>query len=520
MTGAAVATIATAGAATGGAAGAATWEGSINWASEYVDDPYINGSVTVETHEQDHAELDYVNDSGETVSLTDHGIVLASAPDSESAHNPVSLAAKDIRSPEFTAFPRGLQWDSDSDGDIDSEDDEVSALDATHWSTTGATNGSISVTDGDSDSLVIETSSVASGETVSASIDLSSVASEDATITDGIARKYLQTVMDVDSLPSGSTVEFAIIASDGTEVTAHVSPDADTSTVAGLADATGTSLVREARTGELESAQGVDLPDIQSVEVRVKEDSAGITLHGLNVERESEWEFGVEEYVDSDSNIDTREVTEPSGSFAITSLDSLEAPFDSAVIDGVSYDVEMRASMLPEEQVHARVTDAPSTYDRGKVLEVVPEFEWPTAYALSTVSAENMEDEVSVASSRYLTVEVATAVSDIDPSDDNSTVWEQVDNISWTDRSGSMGSVGSTTELLSSVAASDRSVTHIETNLSESEVEAATSTGSGAAVAASGGSGGFGGLMTLVTGLLGGLAVWKRKAIGALLGGN
>ena len=503
----------------GAGAGTAAAQESVtpNFDSDYLDDPYIPGTVQVSTHEPGFAELDYVGDDGSTRSLNEHGIVLAQRPDDGTPHNPVTLAASDIDATEYTAFPRGGTYDDDNDSSTDEV--PVSALDATHWSTTGATNGTITVSD-DGDSLVISTSSVADGETVKATLDLSTVASDDLTITDGMSRKFLQLVADIDSLPSGSLVEVALIDSSGSEVVANASPSTDTSTEAGLFSATGASQVGQARAGELEEAQSTTLADIERVQIRVSDASAKMTLHGLNAERESLWVFGREEYTDADGNLDLQDVEEPSGDYTITSLSTIQSPFDSEPINGVSYDVEMRASELPSDQVHARVTDAPTSYDRKRVLEVVPEYEWPSAYALDVVTADNFENETAVAPSRYLTVEVATAISDIDPADSTSTIWEQVDDISWTDRSSSVSSVGSTYELLTSVASTDRTAAHWEVNLSESEVDTATGSGSsGGAVAASGGSGGNG-IYGLVAGVIGGLAIWKRKALLAVFGGS
>lgn len=496
---------------------------SLNYSSDYVQNPRINGSVTVDLHESGFSELDYTADDGSVTSLEESGIVLAESRDENTPHNPVTLSASAFRTTEtdengntqvsrfgeYANFPRGVTYDDDSNSDT--AEVTVSALDATHWTVDNSgSTGTLSVTDASTGALKFDISSQSSGDVATATFDLSSVGSEDATITSGVARKFLQTVADVSTLPSGVTVEFAIVDSTGGEVVATMDPDGDSSTTSVMTTTTGDAQVSQIRVGELGTIE-----DIEQLVVRIKDAAATFALHGINVEREQKWTYGTRETTDSDGNVTTEEIEEPSGDYSVTSLSTLSGPFTEAGIVDVTYDVEQRASELPAEQVHVRQKDTPETYSQPIELEAVHEFEAPVAYALTDVTFEDTVDEVEMAQSRYLGVQVATGVSDVED-------WEDVeDSITWTSRSSRYSSVGDTVTLFSSVSSSDRTVTRFRIALTESEFDTATSGGSGAAAAAAaagGGSGSFDWLPTLSFGVLGGLVFWFRKSILGALG--
>ena len=502
-------------AAVAGGAGVAAAEGglTLDEGSEKVNDPYITGTETIAEHQGDMSQLEYVADDGEVASLKDDGIVMARRPETDSdvpvAHNPVTFSAANIESEEYTAFPRGATYDDDADADTDEVD--VSALEATHWTTANASSGSISVTESDG-ALSVSASAMAGGETVTARFDLSSVASEDVSITDGVPRKWLQVVMDVDALPAGSSVVFGIEDSTGTKATAAVDPSGDESNVDDLATATGTSLVREARVGELEDAQSVDLEDITVLEIAIKEADAGITLHGLNLERESRWTFGTVESVNSDDELEENDVEEPSGSVSITSLKSLDGtPFASATIRDLKLDVEQRASELPSGQTLAR-TEPADAYDRDKILEVVRVFEWPTAYDLSS-ALDKVLDEVALPASRHLTVEIASGTGEVED-------WDDVDAVSsWTSKTSSYdAAIETDVELSTTPTVGDRVVVRYELLVDDNELEAMTTSASALAAGAVGGGGGWFGsirsvIMAVVVGVAGYIG-WTKDVLG------
>lgn len=488
----------------------------VDFSSNYVQAPYINASLAVDLTDEGMAELDYVADDGNVRSLSDDGIVLARRPDEDTPHNPVSLMASgfvqtteegDVEAlDEFAAFPRGASYDDDADADTAEVD--VSALDAEHWTVDNSgSTGTLTVSD-DGRAVRFAVDAQASGDVATATFDLSTVASEDATIESGVARKFLQLVADVDTLPAGATVEVRLGSSTGQTVTASIGSSVDTSTEAGLLDSTGPSQVAQARVGELGT-----LDDIQTVEVAVLDAAADVALHALNVERESLWTFGQAEQLDEDSEVETVDVESPSGEFGVVSLASLSEPFASAAIRNIGYDVELAASALPAESIMARVVETPDTFSLPYEMETFVEFEFPTAYSLQDVTAENVADEVKLPSSRYQGVQVATGVEEAED-------WDDVEGYSYTSRGDRYSSVDETVELLSTVAAADRTVVRSRILLDEDEVGDATdgSSGAAAAVGAAGGSGGgaFSWVTVLVAAFAGFVGVFRKRIFGML----
>ena len=496
---------------------------AVNFGSDYAHDPWINGTVTVSEHEGDMSTLEYVDDNGEVADLGDEGFVLAGEPEADDTpHNPVSIMASDFhatedgnreRLDEYAAFPRGVTYDDDADSSTDEVG--VSILDATHWAVDNSgSSGTLSVTDGVDGALDLSIGSQTSGDVATATFDLTSVGSSDATITSGVLRKFVQVVADLDSVPSGVTVDLALTDSTGGEVVFKLAdPDGDGSTDAVMFTGTGDSQVAQGRVGEIGSIE-----NIETIEIRVKDAAFSATIHGFNAERESEWVFGSQETQttndDGETIVETVDVVEPAGAFGITDLDTLAGtPFETAAIASVEYDAEMRASELPDAQIMARIKDTPDTYSRPKEAEVVAMFDAPTAYSLG-VNFENFLVDVALPSGRYLGAEVATGVPEIED-------WEDVDGVSWTSRTDAYSSVGSEVELLASVAASDRSATRHRYLLGEDEANALKAASGGSAVVMASGGGGVGGkinmAITAVVGFLGAGVVWFRKDILGLL---
>jgi hypothetical protein len=493
---------------------AADTDVDLDFSADVTHKPWTQETVTVAEVDGDMGQLQYVADDGEVADYQDHGYAVARRPENDSdvpvAHNPVTLDAASIDGDEYAAFPRGATYDDDAD----SSTDEVAVEwhEADHWSTSNATNGSISVSEGDRDSLTFEAAGMISGETVKATFDLSSVASSDATITEGMSRKFLQLVQDL-TLPTSSTVEFALIDSAGSEVTVVADPSGDGAAVDVIATTGATAHVAQPRVGDVEDKQGVTLDDIQQVEVRLTAAADGAnaatTVHGLNVQRETAWTYGDREFVNSDDELETETVEEPSGEFSIVSLASLrDGAFADATVRGVTYSVEQRADKLPDSDVLAREVDA-SRYDYDHRLEVVCRFEGPTAYDLSR-SISKFLDEQLLPSSRYLTVEVATGVGELDD-------WDDVDSVSWTSKGSSYDSLDKKIELLTGLAVADEGIAiKLQFGLDAERFDAMTDSGPAVAVGASSG-GGLSGKIdrfkTILMGLAAGGAIWFRSSI-------
>ncbi|AZH26842.1 hypothetical protein [Haloplanus aerogenes] len=491
----------TAGAATGVASAqeSTEWQtgrDGLAWDSDFVQNPYFaEDTLTKAKHRlkwgtDDAALTAYENDSGEKDSLG--GYVPR-----EDTENVVSIRADKVEAPDLYAFPRGEQYDADGDGETD---DPVRALEATHWGTTGATNGTISVTDANVDveyALDVSTSSVASGETVKATFT-------DVSVEDSVEKRHLQAVVNVNSLASGSVVELVARDGDGDEKVVKADPSGDTSNADVFAAATGNGYVVQQRLGDLATVANGDgsFDSVQEVEIRISEADASVVLTALNVEKMARWKFGSylnNEDTDSEERVDR--YTPGPGSFTVTGLDTLSS--DLKTDEAVIYDLSMPMRYTlgdGSESFRWRLVEATqyAGYDRKLVQQgkaVVP-----TGYDLQHTGL-TWHDETAVPAARYATVRTASGVEDTEFSD--------ISDDSWTTHTGSYDSLGNTVTLASSPQAGVVRAYEAEILVTSDEVEAVQSSSGGGAVALEngGGGGGFGGVfasvMAVFTGILG-----------------
>ncbi|MFC7135468.1 hypothetical protein [Halobaculum litoreum] len=468
--GATAATLATAGAASAQETTTAdgpewtTGRDGLAWSSDYVQDPYIaEGTLTRARHRMewgadDDALTAYEDDSGEKAMLP--GYVPR-----EDTENVVTLRADKFDFQGGREFPRGEKYDADSDGDAD---EDVSALDQTHWSTTDATNGTVSVSNADLDvekALTVSSSSVAGGETVTAAFS-------DFALSDAAEKRYLQFVVNVEALTSGATVEVAVLDDDGDEKVVSASPGADTSTASVFAAATGSGIVLQQRLADLTTNANGDgtFDSLDSVEVRIKDADATVTFTALDVERKSRWTFG--SYLaneDTDSEERTKRYEPGPGDFTVTGLDTLGDVLgaDSAVIHDVTqpFRYTLADSTLDYMFRFVEATDYPG-YDyvfeqRGKVMV-------PTAIDL-THSGLTFMDEVAVPPGRYKSVWTLAGVED--------TEFADMDEDSKVYHGGAYDSEGKDAELRSSVTADTVFAYGADLLVTEANMDTATSEG-------------------------------------------
>jgi hypothetical protein len=167
---------------------------------EYTPDPWLAGDAEIAEHKGSWDLLDYQPNSGDPQSLSEHGGALARRPTEGEAHNPIMFRADRIITTEFTDFPRGV---TRADGDGGTED--VSALDASEWTTSGT---EISVTD-DGDALNISTSGLSAGVSATATFD-------NVTISSGEPRKILQLVANLAALGTDGKIRIRVVDGAGT----------------------------------------------------------------------------------------------------------------------------------------------------------------------------------------------------------------------------------------------------------------------------------------------------------------
>ncbi len=472
------------------------------WDSEYVQGPYYIADLTKAKHRvswgtDDDALAFYENDSGEKDTLGGH-------VDRDDTENVLTARADKIAFPDADAFPRGATYDDDNDSST--EEVPVSALDATHWSTSDSASGTISVSDPGRDvhSLNISTSGVASGETATATFDLSQF---NATIDSDEAKRFLQVVGNVNSLASAASVTVAVVDDDGDRKEVFVDSSKSASDDDVLATATGDGLVLQQRLGDLTTNANGDgsFASIQKVVVEVAEADADLTFSALNVEKMSRWVYGsylANEGTDSEERMKTYE---PSGTFEATGLETFSEAFleEGAVFYDLQYPmrVTLEEGDLAHEWRFVEATDRPG-YD--SVLQQRGKVELETGYDLSW-SSPALKDMVSLPESRYKRVATASGVRD--------TEFADIEDTSWTTHTSAYDAEGATVTL-SDPAATGTVVgyeTHVLlTGSDRTNAESSGSSGGGGAGGRGRGSGG--------DGLIGWLAAGVASVAGFIMG--
>lgn len=445
----------------------AAQEGDVNFATDVVQAPRVEFDVTVgENTASMSSALGYVDDSGSEISLADAGASLQPREDSDTIHNPVTLRADKVAAYEYREFPRGETYDEDGDGDADSD---LNAVDAQHWTEDAS---------GSAGTLTLETVSAENGENAlhvavsgQGSGDSALATFTDVEITSGIERKFLQLVANVDALASGAVVTVRVRDSSSNVIEAVIDSGADDTATGTIATATGPGQVYQEQLGEFSTT----LEDIVELELEIAEADADVTLPAINLDRESRWEYGSQEFKNSDDEIETETVTEPSGEFSITELSTLPAVFLESSIRDVKAAVEFRAADLEADMRRARWGDA-SPYDYSHRLETLVGVEPPTAYDLSWASGSAV-DEVLFPDSRYEEAGFSR--------EDELPTWEDVDDetVSFTDRTSQYEStsIGEDVEITSTVSSDEVLVVLADVLLTDEERETATSSTAGGA---------------------------------------
>jgi hypothetical protein len=410
--------------------------GGLNWDSDYVPDPYFAATLEKAKHRatwgtDDAALMAYENDNGNRDDL-------GGDVDREDSENVLTFSADALEFPDASAFPRSTQYDADGDGD---KEEDVTALDPTHWSTTGATNGSVSVSEPNLDvspALEVSTSSVASGETVKATLDLSQFGAE---VTEDAAKRYAQAVANTVSLESAARVEIAFIDGDGDEKVLVIDSSADGSSADVVATATGNGQSVQQRFGDLSTVANGDgdWNGVVTVEVRVMDANATVQFTAFSAEKMSRWVFG--SYLQNEDTDDETRVKryEPSGTVTATGLDTFSDALqhEDAVYYGLEYPVEvpMEESDLDYEFRFKEATDRVG-YD--SVLEARGKARLTKEFDLNWKSPALKED-VRIPGERFVSVETASGVEDV--------AFEDIDDSSWTAHGSKYDSKGTTVSL-------------------------------------------------------------------------
>jgi len=437
--------------------------GGIGWGGDAkTPDPAIHTDVTVEewSNADFDSALEYYDDSGEATELP--------ASLNESNDNPVTLTATAIEFDQGDAFPR-----------LDAEDDEnsASALDASEWTTSGAT---------------VSDSTTAAG--VDALNYAGTATSDSATYTnvsvqDG-EKSYVTIAADINSASGTPTLRLTDGDGDYVEVTLYDS-SANAADNAVLANSTGEGKVLQQQVGSM-TLQGSGDGSFGSTEE--------VSLHGdvdadvsvLDAERTRALTFGEKlEDTDDDDELETVTITEPRGSYSVTGVDTFDEVMSGATVYGLTADAEFAASDLEDDEDVSAEFGPSSDYPQWDQLgELTFRLELPNGFDI-TYSSPELVDEPTLPSERYKNVEIAEDTGDTDFSEiDYSSVASSYD--------------GSDEVSLDSTVSSDTEyVISYDVTLTNDEVSAIQSaaSGGGAAIMSSSG-GGIIGFITSIPGMI------------------
>jgi len=414
----------------------------------------------------------------------------------ESARNPITFTATDIELADLGGLPHA---------------ESTSALDASEWTTSGA-----SVSDAETapgvDAVRVSTSGVSSGTEDTATFSNFSVTSDEE-------KRFLQLGLDVDELDSGATVEVRVIDEGGDKKIATINNSADPTNAEVVADGTGEGWFFQHRLGDMNTIADGDgnFDNIESIEVAVIDGDADVSISTLNVEKLSQYQLGETMVENSDGEWESETITEvtSAGPISITSLGSMGAAFDSAIIHELTVDTLQTAAQVPSEDVSTDFSeDTNNTYPGYYgTAEIHIRNGLVDAYDLS-YSNVKLVDEQTLGTDRYLSVSYAEDVGDTDFAD--------IGDVEWSALTTSYSSQGSTVTVDETVQAGDESVLKFNVRLNQDEFAALQASENGGGGFFSANSGGplssiinwFAAGVTAIAGALG-ISRWSGSSAGA-----
>lgn len=466
-------------------------ESALNHDSDYLTNPKIaEDTLTKQVHEMGSmGVLEYENDNGDIVSLD--------ASLNETPDNPFTIRADKINASDYSQF-------ATSDG--------YSVINASTWSVGGANSSKGSVTDAsvagtENDAVKFATDgSMASGDVVTFTFD-------NADISTDASKRYAQLVANVNTLDSGTVVKVVATDGNGDDKVAVINSSRNSGDKDVIANATGSGQVYQHQLGDLANSDlttaGLATGDgtfngIVKITVIVQDGDATVVSPGINYEKMGEWDFGEQKYqADDDDELETKTLTEPSGSFSITDLATMGSTFDSATVYDVAFGVHYYASDLDAEDVKVTIeqTSEGKYPGFGWVVNTWYRLSVPSAYDLSH-SGLSFEEKQTMPSDRYKTVEIAEGTGD--------TAFGEIDDSSFTDKTSAYSSEGSNITLDSSVQVGTNYVYHAEYVVTDSNKDEITQTGGAPAGGRKeGGNGIIGSVIAIIVSILGVVGLGK-----------
>ncbi|MFC7028818.1 hypothetical protein ACFQH8_18135 [Halomicroarcula sp. GCM10025710] len=397
--------------------------GAVGGVSAQSSEPVVNtqthGTVTIDAYNVSWDPIQYENDNGKLVEHPSHV--------NQSADNPYSYTVTDVELSNFGEFPR-------KSGE---ENNSVSALEASEWSTSvsDTTNTALTASDVETapgvDAVNIATGgSMGAGDTATATFSNFSVTSDEN-------KRYLQVAMDVNQLDSAATVDVRVVDENGDYYVAEINASR-TSGEDLIASAQGEGYVFQRQLGNMSLVANGDgtFDNIAKTEIVIAEADADVSVSALNVEKMSAWDLGTEMVdTDGDEKLEERQITEVSsaGDISIHQLNTTGPAFDSAVIHDLSIDFVSDRDDRDSSEIETsfnQTDNRPGYYGTATIYAPTG---LPSAYELSYSGVKTTHNQ-SFLSDRYIEVSHAEGVGDTNP-----------ENISsWTDITSSYSSEGTT----------------------------------------------------------------------------
>jgi len=254
-----------------------------------------------------------------------------------------------------------------------------------------------------------------------------------------------------------------------------IDPSANTETNSSvIANATGSGIVYQTQLGDLSTLGTGDgsFDGIDSVDVEVADGNADVTFAAINLEKMRPWVFGEQKVdTDSDGDLETETIEEPSGYYPVTGLETLGDDFSGAQAHDIRFPVGYSASDLSDsDDAEINITETPEGKypDYQFQVDAYYRLSLPQQYDLSH-SGVSLTDTQSMPSSRYVTVEYAEGVSDTD--------WSDIS--SWTDVTGSYAAEGSNITLDSTVQPGSEYAVHYQYVVTDSNKKTMKASGLG-----------------------------------------
>lgn len=401
-----------AGAALAASDGLEITDGPVDPADEEAESPWIEVDITKSDHDVaahgtgDAGLLTYTDSDGQSVE----------ADADVTGNNTVSYLPSHMGTSEFAEFPRN--------GD-------TSAINASHWTTSGAT-----VSDGElgaADTLDFS-ASLADGGTASATYS-------DFTLdTDEQIRTFV-VVGSVNTLASGATAQIELVDANGNTVAYDVDASQNTSDAGVFAAATGDSFVSQQEIGDLTGGSNIDT--VEEVRISAADGDVDLSIAAVDLDGYSTYTFG-DTYPDDDDTNDAEELTEPAGKVNVTGLDTIDSAFDDAVFDTIEFTAEFHATQLDDSDMlyESELAEGYPGYDIFGTTTY--RFTLPDTHIFSYADPV-MESEVAQPDNIYETVQVSTSASDGNLADD-------VGDYSWVASEQAYAEQGDTVTLASGTA--------------------------------------------------------------------